>query len=540
MTEKTKSTDSLHAAESQNIEWKQTWRDEYLKWICGFANAQGGRVYIGKDDAGKVVDLKNSEKLMEDLPNKIRDQLGLMPHINLLNENGKAYLEIVVAPSNVPISLRGSYYWRSGSVKQELKGSALTDFIMKKSGVTWDRVIEEKATLDDIDETAIAIFRKDAQKAGRLPDLSDLSTQEVLKKLRVLTRDGLTRAAVVLFGKDPGEFYPNLFVKIGRFGKSDVDLRFQEVCEGNLIQMLRDVVEQLEKKFLTKPIRFEGIHRIEELEYPVEALREMLLNALVHRNYLGSMTQMKVYDDRLTLWNAGSLPEELTVEQLFQTHESIPRNPLLADVCYKTGYVDSWGRGVEKITDACRDAHLPSPQFVERSGGFLVELSRPPPEGIAFDGGAIGGAMGGAIELTDGQKIIVSLLQTHPKMSYRKMASELGLGESSVLKHVEMLKKKGVLERVGGTRGHWNVSSDAIGGAMGDAMGGAIELTEGQEMIASLIKNHPKISYRKMASELGLGESSVLKHVEMLKKKGVLERVGGTRGHWKVVGGETE
>ncbi len=98
----------------------------------------------------------------------------------------------------------------------------------------------------------------------------------------------------MLFGKDPGEFYPNLFVKIGRFGASDVELRFQEVCEGNLIRMLRDVMEQLEKKFLVKPVRFEGIQRIKKLEYPVAALREMLLNALVHRNYLGSMIQMKV------------------------------------------------------------------------------------------------------------------------------------------------------------------------------------------------------------------------------------------------------
>lgn len=87
------------------------------------------------------------------------------------------------------------------------------------------------------------------------------------KKLRLITREGLTRAAIVLFGKDPGEFYPNLFVKIGRFGRSDVDLRFQEVCEGNLIQIFRDVMEQLEKKFLIKPVRFEGIQRIEEKEF---------------------------------------------------------------------------------------------------------------------------------------------------------------------------------------------------------------------------------------------------------------------------------
>ena len=362
--------------ESHNIEWKQIWRDEYLKWICGFANAQGGRIYIGKDDAGEIVGLRNSKKLLEDLPNKIRDQLGLVPSINLLNESGREYLEIIVDSSTVPISLRGSYYWRSGSVKQELKGHALTNFLLKKVGMTWDRLVEERAALNDIDESSIEKFKMDAARAGRLPDLSGLSVEEILTKLRLLTRDGLTNAALVIFGKDPGMFFPNLFVKIGRFVRSMVDMRFQEVCEGNLIRLLDDVMEMLEKKFLIKPIRFEGIRRIEELEYPKSALREMLLNALVHRDYLGSMTQIKVFDNQISVWNSGLLPEELTIQKLFKPHESVPRNPLIAEVCYKVGYIDSRGRGVEKITDACKQAGLPAPDIVERTGGIAVELSQ--------------------------------------------------------------------------------------------------------------------------------------------------------------------
>ena len=313
---------------------------------------------------------------MDDLPNKIRDGLGLMPHVNLFEEGEKAFLEIVVEPSTVPISLRGAYYSRSGSTMQQLKGNYLTDFLLKKMGMTWDRVVESKACLEDIDYNAIETFKKDAAKAGRLPNLEDLSSKEILKKLRFLSKEGLTRAALVLFGKDPGEFYPNLFVKLGRFGLTDVDIRFQEVCEGNLIFMLKDVIEILEHKFLRKKISFEGIQRIETLEFPKPALREMLLNALVHRNYLGSMTQLKVYDDRLSLWNAGALPEELTVDALFKNHESIPRNPLIAEICYKAGYIDSWGRGIEKISSACKEAELPKPVIFERSGGVVVELKK--------------------------------------------------------------------------------------------------------------------------------------------------------------------
>ncbi|MDA0350270.1 MAG: putative DNA binding domain-containing protein [Verrucomicrobia bacterium] len=444
--------------ESQRIEWKASWHDDYLKWICGFANAEGGTLVLGKDDEGNIIGLADAEKLLEDLPNKIRDKLGLMPRVDLHEKDGKPFLEIRVAPSTVPISLRGAYYWRSGSVKQELKGAALNDFLLKKMGMTWDRVIEANATIDDMDPKAIERFKTDATKAGRLPDLSDLSDVDILKKLRLTTREGITRAALVLFGKDPGEFYPNLFVKIGRFGDSETELRFQEVVEGNLMQVLPETIEQLERKFLTKPVRFEGIQRIEELEYPVEALREMLLNALVHRNYLGSMTQMKVYDNRLTLWNAGTLPEELSIEQLFQPHESIPRNPLIAEVCYKAGYIDSWGRGVEKISEACKASGLAAPVISERSGGILVELLRPQSKKV---GEKVGERVGEKVgeKLNENQQRIVAMLRENSTMSAAKLAKELGISVRKTEENLRKLRESGVLKRRGPARGgHWEVN----------------------------------------------------------------------------------
>lgn len=120
--------------ESQNIEYKESWRDEYLKWICGFANAQGGRIYIGVNDKKEVIGLPNAKKLMEDIPNKIVNYLGIVEDVNLLTEGDKEYIEIIVSPSNMPIAYKGTYHYRSGSTKQELKGLALQQFIMEKMG----------------------------------------------------------------------------------------------------------------------------------------------------------------------------------------------------------------------------------------------------------------------------------------------------------------------------------------------------------------------------------------------------------------------
>jgi ATP-dependent DNA helicase RecG len=118
--------------ESQNVEWKQSWRDEYIKWICGFANANGGKLFIGKNNKGAVTGISDAHKLLADIPNKVRDILGVIVDVNLKTEKGKDYLEILVESYPYPVSYKGQYHYRSGSTKQELKGAALDRFLLKK------------------------------------------------------------------------------------------------------------------------------------------------------------------------------------------------------------------------------------------------------------------------------------------------------------------------------------------------------------------------------------------------------------------------
>src|SRR5690606_16301045 len=114
--------------------------------------------------------------------------------------------------------------------------------------------------------------------------------------------------------------------------------------------------------------------RIETGEYPAPAIREMLLNALIHRNYMGAMTQIRMYDDSINIWNDGSLPSGISSDSLKRPHRSIPRNPLIADVCFKGGLIDSWGSGTIRIIETCKQANLPEPELIEEFGGFLVTL----------------------------------------------------------------------------------------------------------------------------------------------------------------------
>jgi len=129
-------------AEQQNIEYKQSWHNDYLKWVCGFANAIGGVIYIGIDDDGNVVHLENYARLLEDIPNKIRNSMGIICDVQLEDKEGNKYISIKVNPYSVPVSLRGRYYYRTGSTNTELTGIELNEFLLKKAGKTWDDVVE--------------------------------------------------------------------------------------------------------------------------------------------------------------------------------------------------------------------------------------------------------------------------------------------------------------------------------------------------------------------------------------------------------------
>jgi ATP-dependent DNA helicase RecG len=147
-------------SESQNIEFKVAWRDEYLKWICGFANAYGGTIFIGKDDSGNVIDLKDAKKHLEEIPNKVKDTLGILADVNLHQTDQGKYIEILVEQYPFPVNYKGQYHYRSGSTKQELKGTALDKFLLQKKGKRWDGVLVPNVSINDLKQQTFDFFSK--------------------------------------------------------------------------------------------------------------------------------------------------------------------------------------------------------------------------------------------------------------------------------------------------------------------------------------------------------------------------------------------
>ena len=340
--------------ESQNIEWKESWRDEYLKWICGFANAQGGKIYIGKNDNGIVVGLDDAKKLLEDVPNKISNFLGIIADVNLCTEAGKDYIEIVVSPNSYPVSYRGEYHYRTGSTKQQLTGQALNQFLLRKTGITWDSVPIDNVNVSEFRNDSFDIFREQAVKSNRMnkQDVS-LSNEELLNNLKLMEHGIINRAGILLFHHDPERFVFGSYIKIGYF-ESDSDLRYQDEIHGSLISQADKVVDLLFLKYLKAEISYDGVTRVETYPYPKEALREAIYNAIVHKNYATLIPiQISVYKDKIYIGNECVFPEDWTVDDLLGKHNSRPYNPLIANTFFRAGYIESWGRGIQKIRESC-------------------------------------------------------------------------------------------------------------------------------------------------------------------------------------------
>jgi ATP-dependent DNA helicase RecG len=361
--------------ENQNIEWKESWRDEYLKWICGFANAQGGKIHIGKDDNGKVKGLSDARKLLEDIPNKVRDILGIMVDVNLHTEAAGDYLEIIVEPYPYPISYKGQYHYRSGSTKQELKGAALDRFLLQKQGRRWDGVPVPGVSVRDLSTSAFEYFRRNAARTNRLETEVLEETNDVLiDKLHLMDGIHLKRAAILLFHPDPEKFATGAFVKIGYF-QTDDDLVFHDTIHGPLFDQVEKAMDLLLTKYLRATISYQGLSRIETYPYPETALREALLNAIAHKDYSrGNPVQISVYENKVLFWNDGQLPDEWTVAKLTVKHPSIPFNPDIATAFFRAGLIEAWGRGTIKMIKECEAAQLPAPKFHFESAGLMVEF----------------------------------------------------------------------------------------------------------------------------------------------------------------------
>jgi ATP-dependent DNA helicase RecG len=420
----------MNLQESETIELKESWRDEYLKTIATFANTNGGSMLIGYNDKGELKGIEKSGKLLEDLPNKIINFLGITTSVTRQRTGNKYAIMIQIEKSKNPVSFQSRFYVRSGSTTQELKGAELQNYILRANNMTWDEVTIPRAGFDHINRETVARFVKRAIDYNRLPATTDASNLPLLFENLDLTDDNreLTRASLLLFGKRTQHWFLQAIFKIGRFNGSDsTALMVHDVVEGNLFEMPDRVMELLKAKYLLSPIHYEGLQRVEALEIPEKAMREAVLNAIIHRDYAStSNINLRIFDNTVSLWNHGDLPPQLDIEKLKETHASYPRNRLIANIFYRAGYIEAWGRGIQTIVEEVVTNGLLSPTFKNDGWSFTVTFYRKQEQVLPLQ------QKQPDQELPDIQQKILEIVQKNAKIKISEIALYLSISRRTV------------------------------------------------------------------------------------------------------------
>jgi ATP-dependent DNA helicase RecG len=305
---------------------------------------------------------------------------------------------------------------------------------------------------------------------------SSESVETIIEKLRMRNGEYLTNAALLVFGREIDRWFSGAFIKVGFF-ETDADLTYQDEVHGPLLEQADKTLELVYFKYWKAKITYEGIRRVERYPFPRAATREALLNAIVHKDYSsGVPIQIKVYDDRLYISNVSRLPESWTVRDLLGNHSSRPFNPSIAHVFYLAGFIESWGRGIEKIFETCKNDGIFQPEYTVHPTDIMIKFSAPEDRIIRRGSQrvmdkVIDRVIDKVIEKVNDRVndkvndremekefLVFEAISQHPDYTVSELALALSVSRKTISKYLKTLKEKGRIRRRGSDRkGYWEV-----------------------------------------------------------------------------------
>ncbi len=368
--------------ESETVEFKESISqlDNSLKTICAFLNNKGGSIYFGINDKGKPTGIKLSDANIREISQKIMLKIKpeITPKISDQTINDMPVLKISVEKGiNDIYYCNGVVYDRSGTSTVIMPPDEVRSRIIEDCQTQWERQIFKKADLSYLSIPTIDTFLDMARKANRIPEINEEDIETMLKKLGLVTDEGITNAAIVLFGKESSGYFPTTLLRCGRF-KDELKKFFIDMKDygTNIFENLERGIDFL-KEHMKIIARVVDLLRVEKWEIPIPALREAIINAMIHRDYsINGFVYIAIYDNRIRISNPGYLMKGLTVDNLYNEHISIHRNELIAKIVYLSGLIDNWGRGTLNIIDYMSKDSLDFPKFEESACYFHIDFKR--------------------------------------------------------------------------------------------------------------------------------------------------------------------
>jgi ATP-dependent DNA helicase RecG len=444
----------IERGETQSLEFKESLglKDEIGETVSAFSNSDGGTVIIGVSNSGGVHGVDIGKNTLEELANYIKRNTDpqVFPSVKILEICGKRVVMVEVEESaEKPVFFKNHAYKRVGKTNQMISSSELRK-LAKESGerVYWDEQICEDASLEDISEEKIRQFLRKAKYERRLEIDPDILVKEALERLNLIEEKKLTNAALLLFGKSPQRYFLQTEVRCARFKGTEAVKPFvdMKVFDGDITEQVNKALNfVLEHTLLSAWLVPGKVEREERNEYPSDAIREAIVNAICHRDYeTTGNVQVRIFDDRIEVWNPGSLPDPLTLEDLKKRHKSIPRNPSIAKCFFLIKFIEQWGTGTNEMVKRCLEWGLPEPEFEYVTGDLVVTFMKTKLTEEYLD----------KLGLNERQKKAIKYLKENKEITlskFRILYPELS--DRTLRKDLDDIVKAGIVKSVGEKRG---------------------------------------------------------------------------------------
>jgi ATP-dependent DNA helicase RecG len=444
----------LSEGESYKTEFKESADKSLASEVCAFANASGGRIFIGIDDNGNIVGTDTSNiarSRIQDTINQVEPRLtvDIAVYKNII---------VITIPEgiNKPYSCSKGFYLRSGPNSQKLERDSIIDFLQTEGKVIYDSIINEKYPItDNFNE---AEYIKYLKKSG----ISDVLPREaVLKNLgctEIANNGNLsyTNAGILFFRNNSHEVYFDFTQVVCALykGTEKVDIIDAKDLNGSIIENIDNAMVFL-KRNLRVRYEIKTVQRKNILELPEDALREAVTNAVCHRNYFekGARIMVEIFDDRVEITNPGSVPKGITKDNFGKT--SVTRNPVIASLLHRARYIERMGTGIRRINLAMEEAGLKKPVFQIDDYFFKVIFER----GLSYHDKNDG--TDGTVNGTDGtvnKNKILRAISEMPKITYDQLSEQLNIPRRTISREMKILREQGIINRIGTTKnGYWEI-----------------------------------------------------------------------------------
>ncbi|KKH46863.1 helix-turn-helix domain-containing protein [Methanosarcina sp. 1.H.A.2.2] len=367
----------LNSGESETLEFKEKFDERTVESAVAFANAKGGMILLGVSDKGAVTGVDIGKETLAKWANQVSDKTEpqLIPEIEVFEFEGKKVVAVKVPEYPIkPVSVRGRCFKRVNNSNRSMNAQEIAEMHLQSTGMSWDRFPAAGETLEYIDLEKIRNYIRKARAVGRkgFGEEEERNPIQVLEKMKLVMEGKPTWAAGLLFCKEGRRFLSQAVVHCGRF-KNKTLVIDDRLIEGSLFEQIEEAMDFVRKNTNVKFVMTGKPEREEVWDYPLEAVREAVINAVCHRDYtVMSHIEIRIYDEELIVWSPGGLPLGLTMEDLFKPHASKLRNKGIAEVFFDTKIIEQWGSGIEKIQKYCKEAGVLEPVFEEYQGFRVI------------------------------------------------------------------------------------------------------------------------------------------------------------------------